>query len=404
MLKGAENYETLKEGLAPVLADIQEVIEAGYIELDGRPLELQFYLGGDYKFLLLMMGMNQAHSNHVCLFCTVHKNKRWMTTSPADKRTLATMEQCRQHLPGSKERLGCIEEPLVGVEIDMIAIDTLHLMLRVHDVLLRNLINAMIHKDQVASHSGAATTAQLDKLVSAIQSCGLTFRVWKDREGKGSDCYKWTSLRGRDRRIMFKRLPPVLSDLFDDPSDGPVVEYLWKEFDNLLSLFPIESPSEAVLKDVCEGTVDWIEKFLSLTTLEGHKRANVTPYIHIMVMHMPDQMRSLGGLLRFSGQGVKKNNDDARRNFLSSNRWDAPKEVLLAEHRLDLLSRFTRKKRQYTKRPREDYSASDILQPVVHGVASLAINEIGSWLPNVDHNNYCIIIYVLSHCKVHTIT
>ncbi len=127
---------------------------------------------------------------------------------------------------------------------------------------------------------------------------------------------------------------------------------MFRSFRDYLTLFAIESPSEAVLKDVCEGTFD---KFLSLTTLEGHKRANVTPYIHIMVM---DQMRSSGGLSRFSGQGVEKNNDDARRNFLSSKRWDAPKEVLLAEHRLDLLSRFTRK-RQYTKRPREDDSASE---------------------------------------------
>ena len=336
------------------------MIDARFIELDGRILELQFYLGGDYKFLLLMMGMNQAHSNYACLFCSVHKDKRWMTTSSqADKRTLATMQQCRQHLPGSKERLGCVEEPLVGIAIDRIAIDTLHLMLRVTDVLLRNLVYAMNRKDRVASHSGAATTAQLDKLVSAIQSCGVTFRVWKDREGKGNDCYKWTSLRGRDRRTVLKRLPPLLPDLFDDPSVGPVVESLWKDFDNLLSLFAIESPSEAVLKDVCDGAGDWIDKFLSLTALDGHKKANVTPYIHIMVTHIPDQMRSLGGLARFSGQGVEKNNDDARRNFLSSNRWDAPKEVLLAEHRLDLLSRFSREKRLYTKRPREDDSESE---------------------------------------------
>ena len=51
VLKGVENYETLQEGLAPVLAEMKEVMEAGFVEggADGTPVELEFYLGGDYK-------------------------------------------------------------------------------------------------------------------------------------------------------------------------------------------------------------------------------------------------------------------------------------------------------------------------------------------------------------------
>ena len=297
------------------------------------------------------MGMNQAHSNHACLFCSVHKDKRWDITHHYEKRTLATMEHCRQSRPSSKERLGCVAPPLLEVEIDRIAIDTLHLMLRITDVLLRNLVHAMIHRDLVA---GRGTTS-LDKLVSAIRSCGISFKVWKERQEKRSDSYNWTSLRGRDRRTLLKRLPPLVPDLFADPSVGQVVESLWNDFDHLLSLFGTESPSEEILKETEVKAIDWVTKFLSLPTLEGHKKANVTPYIHIMAAHVPHQMRRFGGVLRFSGQGVEKNNDDARRNFLSSNRWDAPKEVLLAEHRLDCLAHYARKKRQYhKKRPIEE--------------------------------------------------
>eukprot|EP00731_Ephydatia_muelleri_P034484 Em0062g7a len=47
--------------------------------------------------------------------------------------------------------------------------------------------------------------------------------------------------------------------------------------------------------------------------------------------------------------GVEKHNDDSKRNYFSSNRWDAPAEIMLAEHRLELLQQYAREKRHYTK-------------------------------------------------------
>ncbi len=47
--------------------------------------------------------------------------------------------------------------------------------------------------------------------------------------------------------------------------------------------------------------------------------------------------------------GVEKSNDDARRNYLSSNHHDAPKEVLLTEVRQHTLRMYAREKRRYQK-------------------------------------------------------
>ena len=48
--------------------------------------------------------------------------------------------------------------------------------------------------------------------------------------------------------------------------------------------------------------------------------------------------------------GVEKNNDDARRNYRSSNHWDAAMEILKTEYRLEVgRERHERKKRQYRK-------------------------------------------------------
>ena len=44
--------------------------------------------------------------------------------------------------------------------------------------------------------------------------------------------------------------------------------------------------------------------FLSLGgTLEGYGKANITPYIHAMVYHVPHFMRIHNGIRKFSGQG-----------------------------------------------------------------------------------------------------
>jgi len=52
--------------------------------------------------------------------------------------------------------------------------------------------------------------------------------------------------------------------------------------------------------------------------------------------------------------GVEKNNDDARRNYFSSNLHDPAGEILKAEIRSEYTEQYKRVKRQYNKRD-DDY-------------------------------------------------
>ena len=42
--------------------------------------------------------------------------------------------------------------------------------------------------------------------------------------------------------------------------------------------------------------------------------------------------------------GVEKHNDDAKRNYFSSNRWDAPADIMMTEYRLEMLQEYSREK------------------------------------------------------------
>ena len=55
-----------------------------------------------------------------------------------------------------------------------IIIDELHLMLRISDMLIRNLVHAAIAAD---CHITRNTTVHLDMLLENIRKCGITFRV-----------------------------------------------------------------------------------------------------------------------------------------------------------------------------------------------------------------------------------
>ncbi len=76
----------------------------------------------------------------------------------------------------TKNHYGCLNQPLIKIDPSMVVLDELHLMLRVTDVLIRNLIWAMIDLDLKSHHMGV-TPVHLDRLLDSIRGCRLTFRV-----------------------------------------------------------------------------------------------------------------------------------------------------------------------------------------------------------------------------------
>ena len=48
----------------------------------------------------------------------------------------------------------------------------------------------------------------------------------------------------------------------------------------------------------------WVHDFVELGDLmQGYQRKHVTPYMHIMVYHVPKMLRVFGNIKQFSGQG-----------------------------------------------------------------------------------------------------
>ena len=82
-----------------------------------------------------------------------------------------------------------------------------------------------------------------------------------------------------------------------------------KSFCNVLTY----SFAGTVLANIIEKCKGWVNDFLALGSLGRKGFDSVTPYMHCLVYHVPFFTKKYGKLLRFSGQGVEKINDDIKK-------------------------------------------------------------------------------------------
>ena len=147
-------------------------------------------------------------------------------------RSLESLKKCAALPPSkpAKVRLGSQHPPLLAIDPDHIVLDELHLLLRILDVLIRNLILEMVRLDiENNQRAGGSSGSHLEKLVGTIRDCRISFSVWekKDADRKPTGVYDWTSLTGADKKKLLSTLPDKLPGIL--PSDiSPIVVQIWK--------------------------------------------------------------------------------------------------------------------------------------------------------------------------------
>lgn len=90
----------------------------------------------------------------MCTYMYIYIDYRWDVSTYNELRSAASNRNC---LNDPKKHLGCIHPPLLNFEINRIVIDELHLMLRITDILIRNLGWAMVYYDHKENVRGVAS-------------------------------------------------------------------------------------------------------------------------------------------------------------------------------------------------------------------------------------------------------
>lgn len=74
VVEGKEDYQTLQASFADVLQAIRILRNEKQIVVDGKAIDVEFFLRGDFKFILLLIGLKGATSHYACIWCKVHKD------------------------------------------------------------------------------------------------------------------------------------------------------------------------------------------------------------------------------------------------------------------------------------------------------------------------------------------
>ena len=162
----------------------------------------------------------------------VHVHCRWNMAldekvyTESHARSLTQMKKTKWSDSGHVH-LGCIHPPL---ELENIVLDELHLLLRIGDVLIQNLILFADSRDHRSKAHRGVVTSHIKELEAAIQSCGVSFQIQQKREANGKPIpgsYEWTALTRKHKRLVLKRLPEKISTLLPSQLCQAVTQ-LWK--------------------------------------------------------------------------------------------------------------------------------------------------------------------------------
>ena len=290
IVKGSECYQTLQESFATVFNEINELIQDKQpLTINNSSFNLEFFLGGDYKFLLLMLGMKGATSIYACLWCKIAKTKRWNMEFDLEHYNKSPLKRTLQEVitlgrkKGNTEKYSCEHEPLLKVDLDHVVLDELHLLLHIMDVLINNLVRETVEwdkKENFNKRKANQNDTHLKNLQISIRSCGISFQIWEktNADGKGSGMYDFTSLLGADKKKLLAEIPEKLSNCIHPETSQTVIK-IWKDFHELYQIVTSENPSIPTYLTCFDKAKAWINLFTSL-------RDKLIGYIKAMLLHI----------------------------------------------------------------------------------------------------------------------
>jgi len=231
ILELRQHYDELAAGLQDIAQEVSELQE---IEVDGNSYALRYYLGGDWKFLALVCGLNAANADYSCIWCKCHSKDRWnmqlkWSLSDTSKGARSIEEIKTLSKKPAKQQYGCKRLPLFeSFPMDHVIIDTLHLFLRIGDLLINLLIMDLRRQDGVEK-------GKLDKFDKSKQthlaayeqflndSCRISFS-WNIKDSK----LTWRDLTGPEKIRLFNSIN--IPDLFPSLPNKDQIQQLWLTF------------------------------------------------------------------------------------------------------------------------------------------------------------------------------
>ncbi len=314
----SENYKELKECLSELVVEISHLKE---IEVENKKIKLNFFLAGDMKFLLLALGLNAANSRFPCAFCLAEKK---------NFRQFEALDISQPRNIGDLTEKGQKETPIFPfIKSQNVVNDLLHMTLRIAGVLLGELIKDLNTEDAKAifDRNKQLVNFHMLKFINFLSSLNIKRSHQIEKDG-----IKVRSFNGVEIKKIFEKIN--LEELFPDLDKIKEKQSIFKAFLDLINQFNQSLDIESLKsKSFSFGNL-----FIRL-----YKNCEITPYIHILINHLPQQANNLLinglSLSSFKMEGLEKLNDCTTKYFHRSTNKSlkySVEQVFLKRNRVEL--------------------------------------------------------------------
>ncbi|XP_060065214.1 uncharacterized protein LOC132545546 [Ylistrum balloti] len=244
IVKTKEAYDELRHALTDLRNEVRD-LQGLKLDIGERSFHVKIYLGGDYKFLLMALGMSSIQANYNCIYCNCSRNERcdlskcWSLT---DKEKGARVEYTCQFVSRGKQHKRSqvkprqsfsVVNPLLFPEIPLcdVVVDILHLFLRIMDKLLALLITELRTVDNISSQR-SLSAGVLDKtklkcipqFENVLQNIGVKFVFFINKNKE----FEYTDLQGPDKEIVLGKLQ--IKDLGLSEERSSQIQEVWNQF------------------------------------------------------------------------------------------------------------------------------------------------------------------------------
>ena len=122
---------------------------------------------------------------------------------------------------------------------------------------------------------------------------------------------QWRDLMGPEKHVVLEKinLPEILPNL---PNVHKIQE-LREKFKQLYGILQQQTITSDEATKFEMDAIDWVKKFTTI-----YQSKNITLYIHIMAMHIPEFIRKYENLAQFMQQGLEKLDDQTTIDFARS--------------------------------------------------------------------------------------
>ena len=348
IIKTTEEYNSIRDSLSDLIEEMR-ILKS--VEVNGVEYELEYFLGGDWKFLACVCGIGCANQDYACIWCKCPRVHRWDTSKKWSIKDTAlgarTVKEITEH--SRKKQFNCKYSPLFDfIPMDHVVIDTLHLFLRISDVLISLLILELRTQDCIGRKQTFPKGFAREKYnhmasyETFIRSLGIRFE-WSVNKDTKQLTYR--DLTGPEKLILFEKIK--ITELLPNFEKSVEISNLWSDFIDLIGDLKLSYTSKEDIEKFDEKIKMWINNFNSL-----YQTSDVTPYMHAFSQHIAEFLELYINVSNFNQQGMEKFNDTSSKDYFRSTSHrnsEALKQIMLKKQRVQLLEAMgcERLKRSY---------------------------------------------------------